>query len=110
MQAWEPNQPIQNGRFIIQKVLGGGGFGVTYSAIEYPMGKLVVIKTLKPQQQSQPDFNRRQLNFVNEGMRLAKCNHPHIVRAREFIDEDGLLGMVMEYVDGSDLAECIIIS
>ena len=104
MPTWEPNQPIQNGRFIIQKVLGGGGFGVTYSAIEYPMGKLVVIKTLKPQQQSQPDFNRRQLNFVNEGMRLATCNHPHIVRAREFIDENGLLGMVMEYVDGSDLA------
>jgi hypothetical protein len=32
MQVWQNNQEIKNGRFRIQKVLGAGGFGVTYLA------------------------------------------------------------------------------
>src|SRR5919202_1133454 len=103
MQLWTPNQPLQNGRFIIQKVLGGGGFGVTCSAIEYPTGRLVVIKTLNQQQQSQADFQPRQVNFFNEALRLARCSHPHIVQVYEVIEEDGLRGIVMEYIDGQDL-------
>lgn len=103
MQLWIPNQPLQNGRFIIQKILGSGGFGVTYSAIEYDTGKLFVIKTLNQQQQSQADFQQRQVNFVNEALRLAKCSHPHIVQVYEVIEEDRLWGMVMEYIDGQDL-------
>ncbi|MEH1884353.1 hypothetical protein [Nostoc sp.] len=43
----------------IQKVLGGGGYGVTYSAIEQPTGKVVVIKTLNHIQQSKEDFQQR---------------------------------------------------
>lgn len=103
MQLWTPNQPLQNGKFIIQKVLKGGGFGVTYTAIEYRTGKLFVIKTLNQQQQSQADFQQRQVKFVNEALRLGKCSHPHIVQVYEVIEEDGLWGMVMEYIDGQDL-------
>jgi serine/threonine protein kinase len=103
MQLWTPNQSLQNGRFIIQKVLGSGGFGVTYSAIEYPTGQLCVIKTLNQQQQSQADFEERQVQFVNEALRLRGCNHSHIVKVYEMIQEAGLWGMVMEYIDGQDL-------
>ena len=46
MKLWTPNQSLKNGRFIIQKVLGGGGFGVTYSAVEQRTGKVFAIKTL----------------------------------------------------------------
>lgn len=104
MKLWTPNQHIRNGRFIIQKVLGGGGFGVTYSAIEQRTGKLFVIKTLNHIQQNQADFDERQEKFVNEAMVLKGCKHPHIVQVYELIQEDGLWGMVMEYIDGEDLA------
>ena len=80
MKLWTPNQYLNNGRFIIQKVLGGGGFGVTYSAIEQATGKLVVIKTLNHIQQSKEDFQQRQVKFVNEALRLARCSHTHIVQ------------------------------
>ncbi|MEH2366838.1 serine/threonine-protein kinase [Nostoc sp.] len=103
MKLWTPNQHLDNGRFIIQKVLGGGGFGVTYSAIEQHTGKLVVIKTLNHIQQSKEDFQQRQVKFVNEALRLARCSHTHIVQVYEVIQEDGLWGMVMEYIDGEDL-------
>ncbi|MHC5724989.1 MAG: serine/threonine protein kinase, partial [Nostoc sp.] len=103
MQLWTPNQPLKNGRFIVQKVLGGGGFGVTYSALEQRTGKLFAIKTLNPIQQSQSDFQEKQEQFVNEALRLRGCQHPHIVKVHEVIQEAGLWGMLMEYVNGDDL-------
>ena len=103
MKLWTPNQSLKNGRFMIQKVLGGGGFGVTYSAVEQRTGKVFAIKTLNPMHQSQDDFQEKQEKFVNEALRLRGCNHPHIVKVHELIQEEGMWGMVMEYIDGDDL-------
>ncbi|AFY49609.1 serine/threonine protein kinase [Nostoc sp. PCC 7524] len=103
MELWTPNQTLKNGRFIVQKVLGGGGFGVTYSVLEQRTNKLFAIKTLNPIQQSQGNFNDKQEQFVNEALRLRGCQHPHIVKVYEVIQEAGLWGMVMEYVNGDDL-------
>jgi serine/threonine protein kinase len=107
MQLWTPNQSLQNGRFIVQEVLGGGGFGITYSALEQSTGKLFVLKTLNHIQQTRADFDEQQVKFVNEALRLAQCSHPHIVKVHEVIKEDELWGMVMEYIDGQDLANYI---
>ncbi|MEO0970882.1 MAG: bifunctional serine/threonine-protein kinase/formylglycine-generating enzyme family protein [Cyanobacteria bacterium J06639_18] len=104
MQVWQPKQQLQNGKFTIQKVLGGGGYGVTYSAIDKNTNNLVAIKTLNPIHQSQADFDQQQVKFVQEAFRLVQCSHPHIVKVHEVINEDGLWGMVMEYVQGQDLA------
>ncbi len=103
MKLWTPKQSLKNGRFIIQKVLGGGGFGVTYSAVEQGTGKVFALKTLNPMHQSQDDFQEKQEKFVNEALRLRGCHHPHIVKVHELIQEDGMWGMVMEYIDGEDL-------
>ena len=104
MQLWQPNQQLQNGKFTIQKVLGGGGYGVTYSAIDANTNNIVAIKTLNHIYQSKPDFEQQQDNFVREAFRLAKCKHPHIVKVHDVIKENGLWGMVMEYIQGQDLA------
>ncbi|MDF5713119.1 MAG: serine/threonine-protein kinase [Rhizonema sp. NSF051] len=103
MKLWTPKQSLKNGRFIIQKVLGGGGFGVTYSAVEQGTGKIFAIKTLNPMHQSQGDFQEKQEKFVNEALRLRGCHHPYIVKVHELIQEDEMWGMVMEYIDGEDL-------
>ncbi|MBO3457451.1 bifunctional serine/threonine-protein kinase/formylglycine-generating enzyme family protein [Aetokthonos hydrillicola Thurmond2011] len=103
MKLWTPNQSVKNGRFVIQKVLGGGGFGVTYSAIEQRSGRLFAIKTLNPLHQSEQNFLEKQEKFVNEAIKLASCQHPYIVRVYEVIQEEGMWGMVMEYIDGEDL-------
>jgi eukaryotic-like serine/threonine-protein kinase len=107
MQLWTPKQSLQNGRFIVQEVLGGGGFGITYTILEPSTGKLFVLKTLNPIQQTKADFDQQQVKFVNEALRLAQCSHPHIVKVHEVIKEDELWGMVMEYIDGQDLANYI---
>jgi eukaryotic-like serine/threonine-protein kinase len=103
MERWQPGKSLQDGRFIIEKVLGGGGYGTTYSIRDNRTGNIFVLKTLNDQQQSQADFQQRQVKFVNEALKLAQCIHPHIVKVYEVIQEGVLWGMVMEYIDGDDL-------
>ena len=104
MQLWTPNQKLQNGKFTIQKVLGGRGFGVTYSAIDTNTNNIVAIKTLNPIHQSQADFEQKQVKFVQETFRLKGCSHPQIVKVHEVVNENGLWGMIMEYISGEDLS------
>ncbi len=104
MQVWQNNQEIKNGRFLIQKVLGAGGFGITYLVMEQKTHKPYVIKTLNHLQQNRADFIDRQEKFVNEALILKECRHPHIVQVYELIQEDGLWGIVMEYIEGEELA------
>ncbi|OUL30245.1 serine/threonine protein kinase [Nostoc sp. T09] len=107
MQLWTPNQSLQNGRFIVQKVLDSGGFGITYSALEQRTGQLFVIKTLNHLQQTRADFDEQQVKFINEAVRLAQCSHPHIVKVNEVFKEGELWVIVMEYINGQDLANYI---
>lgn len=105
MSQWTKGQRLKDGRYIVEELLGFGGFGVTYRARDQPSGQFVAIKTLNALQQSQPNFAARQETFVNEAMCLASCRHPHIVKVYpQLFQQDGLWCMVMEYIDGQDLA------
>jgi eukaryotic-like serine/threonine-protein kinase len=105
MQHWAKGQQLHEGEYLIEEILGGGGFGVTYRAQNRKKGKLVAIKTLNAIQQGKPDFVKRQGKFMNEALCLAKCHHPHVVEVYEVFQEGDLWCMVMELIDGTNLAE-----
>ncbi|MBO1054299.1 MAG: protein kinase [Dolichospermum sp. DET73] len=104
MQTWTPNTPLQNGQYIIKRAIGGGGFGETYLAEDTEENRLVVIKTLNREQREKPDFAEIQKRFRKEALDLSKCYHPHIVQVYDNFPEDGLWAIVMEHIDGDDLA------
>ena len=103
MIIWQPGQQINNGRFIIQSVLGTGGFGITYKALETNTGKLYAIKTLNSTMQLQEDFAEQQVKFINEALTIKGFDHKHILKVDEVIQEGILFGVVMEYIDGLTL-------
>ena len=103
MSYWKLGHIIQNGKYVIEKVLGAGGAGVTYRAKDVFTGNLVAIKTLNATIQAQPDFSKHQERFVQEAFRLAKCTHLHVIRVDDVCKEDELWCMVMEYVTGGNL-------
>jgi serine/threonine protein kinase len=103
MQVWTPNTTLQNGQYIIKKVIGGGGFGETYLAEDTEENRQVVIKTLNREQREKPDFADRQKRFRQEALSLARCHHPHVVQVYDIFPENGLQTIVMEYIEGEDL-------
>jgi serine/threonine protein kinase len=101
--AWKPGQKLQRGKYTVEQVLGQGGFGITY-LVKNKQGNPLVIKTLNDYLERQYDFATFQQDFLNEALRLAKFRHPHIVRVDEVIQEGERWCIVMEYIDGKDLA------
>ncbi|MFB2975096.1 serine/threonine protein kinase [Microseira sp. BLCC-F43] len=101
--TWTFGQKLQGSNYTIEKVLGEGSFGITYLA-RNENNRRVVIKTLNDRAQQRPDFDKLHQDFLNDALRLARCTHPHIVRVEELIEERGLFCMVMEYIEGEDLA------
>lgn len=108
MRHWPPGQQIHKGKYIIEAILGGA-FGITYLAQNRKEGKLVAIKTLNANVQGKPNFREFQTKFVNEALSLARCSHPHVVQVYEVFPEMAgnieLWCMVMELIDGTNLAE-----
>ncbi|MFM6122408.1 MAG: serine/threonine protein kinase, partial [Sphaerospermopsis kisseleviana] len=103
MIIWQPGQQINNGRFIIQNILGTGGFGITYKALEPSTRKLYAIKTLNSTMQLREDFAEQQVKFINEALTIKGFDHKHILKVYEVIQEGQLFGVVMEYIDGVTL-------
>lgn len=103
MSYWKAGKIIQKGRYVIEKVLGAGGAGITYKAKDVVNENIVAIKTLNANIQALPNFAKHQERFIQEAFRLAKCSHVHVIRVDDVCQEEDLWCMVMEYIDGGNL-------
>lgn len=104
MVYWKAGEKLNNDKYIVDEILGSGGFGVTYKITEVRTKKLFALKTLNVEARNRPDFEQLQTKFINEAIALASCPHPNIVRVYpQVFQSEALWCMVMEYVDGDDL-------
>ncbi|MDJ0687431.1 MAG: protein kinase [Xenococcaceae cyanobacterium MO_188.B32] len=101
------DKKLQDGKYILLKELGEGGFGRTYQAVNQILERVVVIKTFKslPSQENKVADIRKQ--FLNEAQRLVRCYHSNIVRFYEFFIEDGVPYIVMDYIEGQTLDKIV---
>ncbi|BAZ12420.1 serine/threonine protein kinase [Calothrix sp. NIES-4071] len=104
--TWTSGYQLQNGKYTIEKVIAQGGFGITYLARNENQ-QPIVIKTLNEIVQKRPDFAKLEQDFLNEALKLAKCNHPHVVKVREVFQE-GIWCMVMEYIEGENFVDRVV--
>ncbi|AKG21644.1 serine/threonine protein kinase [Calothrix sp. 336/3] len=107
--AWIAGQKIHHDKYEIKQELGRGRVAITYLA-EDTRGKKVVIKTLNPDilnQLSQSDRDYLESGFADESRKLALCRHPHIVSVIENFKHQQLDCMVMEHIDGDNLANIL---
>ncbi|WP_414752238.1 serine/threonine protein kinase [Anabaena sp. CCY 9910] len=105
---WNPGDKLNRNQYEIIQELGRGRFAITYLAQKD--GQEVVIKTLNPDelnQLSNEDRDHLESGFSNESLKLQKCQHPNIVRVIETFMQGGLLCMVMEYIQGNNLANIV---
>ncbi|MBN1944348.1 MAG: protein kinase [Bradymonadales bacterium] len=93
------------GRYEIIRVLGEGGFAAVYLASDRRAGGLVAIKVLRPERSGEEDFAER---FRQEVMLVRQLRHPNTIKIWDLgSTDDGLLYMVMEYVEGETLASLL---
>ncbi len=102
----------------ILKVLGVGGFGVTYLADEAALERRVAIKEYVPAGIAQrhgaavkparaavrADFDWGLTRFRQEGQTLVAFDHPNIVRVHRFFEANGTAYLVMQFIEGESLA------
>ncbi len=89
------------GRYVIGPRIGRGGMGMVYEATHLGLGKKVAIKVLLPEAARNAEGRAR---FVREGETAARLRHPHVVDISDVGVHDGLPFIVMELLEGEDLA------
>jgi len=116
-----PAGTILNGRYIIGRVLGQGGFGITYTAKDHQSGQIVAVKEFFPDSMATradrtsviPFSGDRGEGFVygkecflREAQTMAEfIGNPNIVRVYSYFEENETAYFVMEYVDGQSLQD-----
>ncbi len=101
-------QSLQSGKYTLDRLLGEGGFGVTFKATHHILGQTVVVKTVNASVRRRSDFKQLQQQFLEEARRLARCVHPNIVRVSDFFVEKDIPYMVMDYIPGRTLDQIVL--
>jgi Tol biopolymer transport system component len=92
------------GPYEILSAIGAGGMGEVYRAHDMKLNRDVALKILPDAFVSDPD---RLARFMREAQTLAALNDPHIAHLHGLEESDGVRALVMELVEGEDLAERI---
>ncbi len=94
----------QIGRYQLLDVIGQGGMGIVYRAVDSSMDRIVAIKMLHGAYAEDKDLLAR---FHREVRSTANLQHKNIVTVFTLDDFQGFPYMVMEYLEGSSMAEMI---
>ncbi|MGH9321413.1 MAG: protein kinase domain-containing protein [Vicinamibacteria bacterium] len=95
---------VFSGRYRIQEVLGEGGMGVVYKAIDLELDKVIALKTIRGEKDTDPDIIQR---FKRELLLARGITHKNVVRIHDFGEADGIKYFTMEYIEGESLKDRI---
>ena len=112
---------LKFGSYIIESVLGQGGFGITYMAVQTGLNRKVAIKEFfmkdlcnrdadtshvsVPSVGSKELVEKFRIKFVKEAQTIAGLSHPNIIRIHDIFEENGTAYYVMEYHGSGSLAD-----
>ena len=99
-----PTGPRTLGEYEILERLPGGGMGTIYKALHTRLNRLVAIKMLPEGRHEDAAAN---LRFDREMRAVGSLDHPNIVRASDAREIDGRRFLVMDFVEGMDLARLV---
>lgn len=117
------NSVLQNGKYHIVRVLGQGGFGITYLAEHTMLDKMVAIKEFFPKEYCDRDENTSHLTigtknsveivemlktkFIKEARNISRLRHKNIITIHDIFEENDTAYYVMEYVEGESLSQIV---
>lgn len=118
----KPNTLLQGGKYKIERVLGQGGFGITYLATQELLDRKVCIKEFFFKDScnrtnsgevilgtiGNRDLAERFLNkFIKEARTLSQLDHSNIIRVLDIFKENNTAYYVMDFIEGSSLEDIV---
>lgn len=119
----KPGAILRHDTYRVVRMLGQGGFGITYLATDLNLDRLVAIKEFFPKDycdresatshvtlgtQSAKDFvERLKAKFLKEARNIAKFDHPGIIKIHAAFEENNTAYYVMDYIEGQSLSEMV---
>ena len=97
-------QELLLGSYVLLERLGEGGMGAVFKARNWKLGRVVALKLIRKERVNNVDAIRR---FQREIRAAAQLRHPNIVHALDADEIGGSFVLVMEYVEGVDLAQLV---
>lgn len=96
-----PVVPASMGRYQLRRVIGAGGMGIVFEALDPELDRIVAVKILRPSGASADRDHRMR----REGQTMARLTHPNVLRVYDVGVDHGHLFVAMEHVSGGTLAE-----
>jgi serine/threonine-protein kinase len=93
---------LAEGRYELEGVVGRGGMALVYRAHDRERDRHVAVKVLADNLSADPELRRR---FAREAALAERLSHPHILQVLDTGETDGRAFIVLEFVDGRNLAE-----
>jgi DNA-binding CsgD family transcriptional regulator len=93
--------------FKIEDVVGRGGMGVVYQALQLSLGRPVALKLIAPHLAGEEGFRER---FLRESRLSASLDHPHVVPVYSAGEEGGVPYIAMRFIEGVNLRAAIAAS
>src|SRR5215831_8428464 len=95
---------VLGGRYEIQQLLGEGGMGEVYKALDRELDRPVALKLIRPELASNSSMLAR---FKQELLLSRQVTHKNVIRIFDLGDSDGVKFITMEFVEGHDLRTLI---
>ncbi len=117
-----PGTYLYNGKYVIEKKIGEGGFGITYKALQTGLNRKVCIKeyflagkcmrntrakTVYSIGNNGDTYEKYRQSFLEEAKMLASLSHSNIVEVIDIFDENGTSYMVMPFIIGKSLESIV---
>ena len=122
-QQLQPGALLQGGKYRIERMLGQGGFGITYLATQELLDRRVAVKEFFMRDfcsrrqdtaavtlgtaSNRELMERYRVKFLKEAKVIAQLNHPNIIRIYDIFEENGTAYYVMEYIEGESLSDMV---
>lgn len=118
--ALTKGKTLFNDTYTIEKLIGHGGFGITYLALD-GFGRHVALKECfareycrregakvkSPDKKTAQAFKNLRAAFVDEAQKLASIRHPNVVHVQHVFDENDTSYICMEYLEGANLEDTL---
>ncbi|MEZ4318656.1 MAG: protein kinase [Myxococcota bacterium] len=93
------------GPYAVEGLIAGGGMGQVYAARHQVYGSVCAIKVLHEKLHEDADWRAR---FNEEGVVGTQLKHPHVLSARELVEHEGRIAIVMDLVKGGQTLEKVM--